>query len=103
MAKGGGIKAGGAKGDTGSATLNALKRFEQKNGEGGLFPMSEARKLSPLKGAAFEKEMLHLFNTDKIILHNHDYIVNVEPAKLATFIKDSYGNHYHAWAIRRGS
>ena len=109
MAKGGGIKAGGGGGAAAAApsgngaTFDALKKFEQKNGEGGLHTMADARELSPLKGAAFDTEMLRLYNSDKIILHNHDYIANVDAAKLKTFIKDQWGNHYHAWAIRSGN
>jgi len=112
MAKGGGIKAGGGGGGAAAAvapsgngaTFDALKKADLADrGGGGLHAMSEARDMSPLKGAAFDAEMLRLYNADKIILHNHDYIANVEPAKLKTFIKDPYGNYYHAWAIRNGN
>ena len=112
MAKGGGIKA--SKGTGGGAavapasgngaTFDALKRYDVADkGGGGLHTMAEARELSALKGGDFDAEMLRLYNADKIILHNHDYIANVDADKLKTFIKDPYGNHYHAWAIRSGN
>jgi hypothetical protein len=82
-------------------TLSALRELSRQEPAGTLFPVRRLRSEVGLDKARFDRAVLELLRSDRVVLHHHDVPEQLSAEERHGLVVDAQGTHYVGITLRK--